>query len=32
VGDNLFSGWREQTEEEQRQIYDALGFAGFEEI
>jgi hypothetical protein len=32
VGDNLFSTWRDQTEAEQRAIYDGLDFGKFEEI
>jgi hypothetical protein len=32
IGSNLFSSWRQQTEEEQRQIYDDLGFGEFQEI
>jgi hypothetical protein len=32
VGSNLFSCWRHQTEDEQRQIYDRLGVGDFTEI
>jgi hypothetical protein len=32
VGDNLFSSWRDQTEEEQRRIYDEIGLGEFEKI
>jgi hypothetical protein len=32
AGSNLFSSWRHQTEEEQRRIYDQLGFDAFQQI
>ena len=32
IGSNLFSSWRWETEEQQRQRYDELGFAEFEEL
>jgi len=32
VGSNLFSSWRDQTEEQQRAIYDALGMESFEVV
>src|SRR5215216_6505131 len=32
VGSNLFSGWREETEEEQRRAYDEIGMGYFTEI
>ena len=32
IGTNLFSGWRDQTYEEQLRIYDELGCEDFEEI
>ena len=32
VGSNLFSSWREQTEQEQRAIYDRFGIGGYREI
>ena len=32
VGSNLFSSWREQTEEEQRQLWDEIGLETFERI
>lgn len=31
-GANLYSGWRNQSEEEQRRIYDEIGLSGFEEV
>lgn len=31
-GSNLFSCWRDETEDEQRRIWDALGFDEFKEI
>ncbi len=32
VGANLFSGWRDETEEEQRAHYDALGFGFYRDL
>jgi hypothetical protein len=32
AGENLFSSWREQTEDEQREIYARLGFSRFQEV
>ena len=32
IGRNLFSDWRCETEEEQRKIYDGLGFGTFQTI
>jgi hypothetical protein len=32
VGSNLFSSWRDQTEEEQRQIFDDLNFGEYRTI
>lgn len=32
VGSNLFSGWREESEEEQRRKFDELEFDTFKEI
>jgi hypothetical protein len=32
IGENLFSDWKYETEEEQRQIYDALEFDSFEDV
>jgi hypothetical protein len=32
IGWNLFSTWRDQTEEEQRKIYDEVGMGGFRRI
>src|SRR5262249_53662843 len=32
VGSNLFSGWADQTEEEQRRIWDKIGLDQFEEV
>jgi hypothetical protein len=32
AGSNLFSSWRDETEEEQRKIYDELGFGEFKHI
>ena len=32
IGSNLFSWWREQSEAEQREIYDRLGFGKFQRI
>lgn len=32
VGANLFSTWRDETEEEQRAIYDELDFSSFTEV
>ncbi len=32
VGSNLFSSWRNQTEDEQRAIYDELDFGSFTEV
>ena len=32
VGSNLFSSWRDQTEEEQRRIYDEIGVGDFTEV
>jgi hypothetical protein len=32
VGTNLISGWKVQTEEEQRKIYDDLGFGDYKEV
>jgi hypothetical protein len=31
-GSNLFSSWREQTEDEQRETYDELGFGEYTEF
>jgi hypothetical protein len=32
VGTNLFSSWRDQTEEEQRRIYDEISLGSFTEV
>jgi hypothetical protein len=32
VGANLFSYWREQTEDEQRKMYDDLGFSEYTKV
>ena len=32
VGANLFSSWRDQTEEEQRRIWDEIGLEEFERV
>ena len=32
VGINLFSSWKDQTEDEQRHIYDTVGLGDFTEI
>jgi hypothetical protein len=32
AGHNLFSGWRDQSEEDQRRIYDEIGVGDFEQI
>ena len=32
IGANLLSGWKQQTEEEQKKIYDDLGFDSFEDV
>jgi ssDNA-binding Zn-finger/Zn-ribbon topoisomerase 1 len=32
VGENLFSTWRDQSEEEQRRIYDELEFESFRDV
>jgi hypothetical protein len=32
IGSNLFSSWRDQTEEQQREVYDQLGFEQFTEV
>jgi hypothetical protein len=32
IGSNLFSSWRNQTEDEQRRIYDELGLGDFEHV
>lgn len=32
IGSNLFSSWREQSEEEQRRIYDEIGLDEFTEV
>jgi hypothetical protein len=32
AGANLFSGWREETEDEQRREYEAVGLGRFEEV
>ena len=32
VGSNLFSGWRHETEEQQRSRYDEIGLGSFQEI
>jgi hypothetical protein len=32
IGANLFSDWREQTEEEQRQIWDEIGLNNFKNV
>jgi hypothetical protein len=32
VGSNLFSSWRDQTEEEQRRLYDELDFGSFRKV
>jgi hypothetical protein len=32
VGSNLFSSWRHETEQEQRQIYDDLGVGLYKEV
>jgi hypothetical protein len=32
VGFNLFSSWRNQTEDEQRRIYAEVGMGGFREV
>jgi hypothetical protein len=32
VGSNLFSGWRDEIEEEQRKLYDEVGMSGFENV
>jgi hypothetical protein len=32
AGSNLFSSWRDETEEEQRRVYEEIGLGEFEEI
>lgn len=32
IGSNLFSSWKDETEEEQRAIFDKLGFGNFKEV
>jgi hypothetical protein len=32
AGANLFSGWREETEEDQRELYETIGLGRFEEV
>ena len=32
IGSNLFSSWKDETEEEQRRVYDEIGLGEFEEI
>src|SRR5271168_5516417 len=32
IGTNIFSGWRDQTEAEQRRIFHELGFGDFEKV
>src|SRR5262245_9394249 len=32
VGSNLFSGWRKQTEEEQRKIWNEIGLEEFQDV
>ena len=32
IGSNLFSSWKEQTEDEQRHAYDAIGMGVFTEV
>jgi hypothetical protein len=32
AGSNLFSSWRDETEDQQRKIYDTLGFGEFKHI
>jgi len=32
TGVNIFSSWRDQTEDEQRYIYDTVGLGGFTEV
>src|SRR5262245_41346191 len=32
IGSNQFSGWRDQSEEEQRKIYDGIGMDEYREI
>jgi hypothetical protein len=32
VGVNLFSSWKDQTEEDQRKIYDEVDFSSFEDV
>ncbi len=32
VGYNLFSSWRDQTEDEQRALYDEVGMGDFERV
>jgi hypothetical protein len=32
VGSNIFSSWRDQTEEEQRRIWDQIGLNDFENV
>jgi hypothetical protein len=32
VGSNILSGWREQTEEEQRKIWNEIGLEEFQEV
>jgi hypothetical protein len=31
-GSNIFSDWRQQTEEEQREAYDSLGFTDYDDL
>ena len=32
IGSNLFSTWRDQSDEEQRRIYDELDFGSFKDV
>ena len=32
IGANLFSSWKDESEEDQRRIYDKLGFGSYEEV
>jgi len=32
AGSNLFSSWREETEEQQKQLWDEVGLDGFERV
>ena len=32
IGSNLFSSWREQTEEERRRIWNEIGLEEFEDV